>query len=772
MRNNLVIILSILSLHTILGQKTVTYTDEIVVYYGRNKPVNTSNRYYPNYDRYENYNHYFDLEDDIVISEAQAKIKQLNRLMDEWKDDIDGHVSLEIEPETGFGFSSNGVYYGQWKNGKKNGYGKTISEDFQRNKTVFEGSWKNNKKHGIGTITYPSGATFSGEWRIGVVHGKGKSISKNGRVTVGNWKNGSLNGYAKMNGPDGFMLRGNFIQDKLYGYGEVIEKNGDVYKGNWYKDQPEGRGFLKFNPNNPDKYERYYGDFNRGMFHGNGYLKYENGDVFNGKFEYGTFNGYGSLTKEDGSNLQGEWKKGKKEGFFLSSKGDQIEIKSYASDVEIDSNEEDNISNIKNSISENLTESRFRIQNEYVDVKKRFRENSQNNIVDPVFNSKEQLDAHLALSQMNQYAVDKSFEKAFENNEINTAQLRFVQDYQNNLNNLLEFSKGLSEGFVTLTIGNIKDNIVQIGKITMVLMEDPQSLVDVTIELYDAVSEGKVTKAIEEFIDIKFDEFSTGTPFKKGEMVKELLTSVLADAALGGGLSTVAKIGKGSRLGYKLNKLAKASKTYTKETLSKGYEIFNSGYKKSFRKIENFSELAYRSSKKGIINEGEFKDFMAYGSVILSKSSNDFKHIDDLYIARRQVTPELGDTYVNDLPDLDPTDPDSMFHSFDGTILKGTYEPGEVLFQAQRLSQNGELGQWFTPIKPLDARHADELTNIFKHKNFAEVIKTYVVKEKVSGYAGKVKGELTDSQSMSRGYQFYVNLESEDLAKIFIEIKK
>ncbi|MEO7163937.1 MAG: hypothetical protein ABI041_13540 [Bdellovibrionia bacterium] len=74
-------------------------------------------------------------------------------------------------------------------------------------------------------------------------------------------------------------------------------------------------------------------------------------------------------------------------------------------------------------------------------------------------------------------------------------------------------------------------------------------------------------------------------------------------------------------------------------------------------------------------------------------------------------------------------------------------EPGEILVQAQRTGQTTP-GNWFLPIKPVNAQHAEELANIKKWGNDAGQIKVYKGKERVSGYAGKVAG--------GDGHQFFV----------------
>ncbi len=136
--------------------------------------------------------------------------------------------------------------------------------------------------------------------------------------------------------------------------------------------------------------------------------------------------------------------------------------------------------------------------------------------------------------------------------------------------------------------------------------------------------------------------------------------------------------------------------------------------------------------------------------------TSSFQGLSKILSGPKTIRPTLGNKYVRDLPDLSKSYKDA----FEGPILKGVYEPGEILFQVQRRGQKAP-GHWFGPIKPLDPDHADELFNIRKWGNDASITKTFVVKERVSGYAGKVAG--------GEGHQFFIPTEF-DLREIVEEI--
>lgn len=105
----------------------------------------------------------------------------------------------------------------------------------------------------------------------------------------------------------------------------------------------------------------------------------------------------------------------------------------------------------------------------------------------------------------------------------------------------------------------------------------------------------------------------------------------------------------------------------------------------------------------------------------------------------------LGDNFVKTLEDLrvlavqQPAEYLSLAEAFEGPILRGTVEPGDIIIQAQRKGATSP-GSWFTSVVPLNPAHADEMLNITKYENMADQLRVYVVKERASVYAGKVAG--------------------------------
>ncbi len=102
---------------------------------------------------------------------------------------------------------------------------------------------------------------------------------------------------------------------------------------------------------------------------------------------------------------------------------------------------------------------------------------------------------------------------------------------------------------------------------------------------------------------------------------------------------------------------------------------------------------------------------------------------------------QRGAEFVRELPEIPPTRADS----FIGTIHRGEYRPGEILFQAR--TPGSPPTRWFGPVKAPDAVDAAQRYALPQH-NTAEAVYAYVVRERVSGYAGGVAG--------GGGFQFWI----------------
>ena len=103
----------------------------------------------------------------------------------------DGSIS-QIEEKV---YENGRKYIGQFKNGKREGYGIMFFPDGGR----YEGNWENDLAHGKGIEYYKDGDRYEGEYFEDEEDGEGVYYYKNGDRIMGNYKNGKKIGkYVKL----------------------------------------------------------------------------------------------------------------------------------------------------------------------------------------------------------------------------------------------------------------------------------------------------------------------------------------------------------------------------------------------------------------------------------------------------------------------------------------------------------------------------------------------------------------------------------------------
>ena len=100
-----------------------------------------------------------------ISSKASFKLKY--KYEGQWKDNSFGGYGI-------YYFSYNKIYFGEWKNKKKDGFGEFIQSDKK-----YIGFFKNDKKDGIGITLWNDGnKAIIGFWEKGKQLGFGKYMSK------------------------------------------------------------------------------------------------------------------------------------------------------------------------------------------------------------------------------------------------------------------------------------------------------------------------------------------------------------------------------------------------------------------------------------------------------------------------------------------------------------------------------------------------------------------------------------------------------------------
>ena len=242
-------------------------------------------------------------------------------------------------------FPENGaIYYGELKDGKPNGKGKTtfkygdtyegeyVKGKFQgygvftfRDGEKYEGNWyqdhlhghgiyyfANNDKYegqwymdfqqGDGTMYYYNGDKYTGEWKQDKREGQGRYTWANNSYYDGSWVNDKKSGKGVFVWSDGSSYEGYMDNDMRNGEGKYTNANGDIYTGEWKDDMMHGKGTYK-----SKRGDYYEGDYSYGQRNGQGRYAYFYGDIYVGSWKNNQKNGNGILTKKNGEIVKGIW---------------------------------------------------------------------------------------------------------------------------------------------------------------------------------------------------------------------------------------------------------------------------------------------------------------------------------------------------------------------------------------------------------------------------------------------------------------------------------
>jgi hypothetical protein len=92
-------------------------------------------------------------------------------------------------------FSNGIVYYGDWKNNKKHGFGTVLTKTFS-----LSGEWIYNQFGNEGLMHFiDTGNIYIGEFKNNIINGKGIFILANGQKQEGVWKNEKFVSAMKIN---------------------------------------------------------------------------------------------------------------------------------------------------------------------------------------------------------------------------------------------------------------------------------------------------------------------------------------------------------------------------------------------------------------------------------------------------------------------------------------------------------------------------------------------------------------------------------------------
>jgi hypothetical protein len=175
-------------------------------------------------------------------------------------------AALAASPGTGEVALANGMYKGQLKDGKPEGYG---------------------------TVTYKDGSKFEGHFRGGKRQGQGKLIAADGKTVAyeGEWKDDKRNG------------KGQSYEH----YSDKDDKMFIKYNGLWVNDVKQGAG-VAWIYKNGEEIKRCEGNFENGrMTDADAKVFFHNGDKYRGGVVNDHFSGQGTYTFASGGEQRGLW---------------------------------------------------------------------------------------------------------------------------------------------------------------------------------------------------------------------------------------------------------------------------------------------------------------------------------------------------------------------------------------------------------------------------------------------------------------------------------
>ena len=237
--------------------------------------------------------------------------------------------------------NNEGVYLGNLKNAKKDGFGITtwqkdsslristlkslhyqneangfgIFETYSKSNNIlllsFKGEFIKNKANGYGLYTLYKGGLYEGEWSCDLQSGIGEETWPDGSSYKGQYYKGKKNGLGTYIWKDGSKYQGELVQNSFEGYGIYTFKDGRVYMGEWRNSTMNGYGEMIYKDG-----KIYIGYSVNNKKEGFGMLIWkQKGKAYIGFWKENNQNGIGKFVNLKGSKY-GRWNKGTQERVF------------------------------------------------------------------------------------------------------------------------------------------------------------------------------------------------------------------------------------------------------------------------------------------------------------------------------------------------------------------------------------------------------------------------------------------------------------------------
>lgn len=138
----------------------------------------------------------------------------------------------------------------------------------------YVGNFQEGLPHGLGTLFYPDGRRYTGEWVNGKREGGGVMVFSDGNLQRGLWRNDKMIRPVQLEKTINLTRKGCIQGNCVDGEGTYVAYDGSRYRGNFQEGLFHGQGICHFD--NGDKYE---GQWFKGLFHGKGTMHFTSGKV-------------------------------------------------------------------------------------------------------------------------------------------------------------------------------------------------------------------------------------------------------------------------------------------------------------------------------------------------------------------------------------------------------------------------------------------------------------------------------------------------------------
>ena len=95
---------------------------------------------------------------------------------------------------------------------------------------TYDGDWKAGKREGYGEMTWGDGSIFKGTWKNDL-RAEGEMRMASGTIYIGKFQNEKLNDKARLLLSNGLIFDGAFDNGFVSAVGKISYPNGDLYYG-------------------------------------------------------------------------------------------------------------------------------------------------------------------------------------------------------------------------------------------------------------------------------------------------------------------------------------------------------------------------------------------------------------------------------------------------------------------------------------------------------------------------------------------------------------